>query len=144
MNKKTILSLLLGIGILAGGYVYFFVWNKAHPEYADLKADHELQAQELFDAFTTDAESASLKYNGKMILLAGDVNKVEQADSLTIAVYVFSEGMFGDEGIRCTFLSSDELKNLSSEDLKGKRIKGYCTGYNDTDVILENCSIVNN
>jgi hypothetical protein len=50
--------------------------------------------------------------------------------------------MFGDEGIRCIMLQNQnkKLQGFASQDII--TIKGYCTGYNDTDVIIEKASII--
>ena len=63
-------------------------------------------------------------------------------DSLVIAVFVFNQGMFGDEGVRCTMLHGQT--KLAANISKGNtvKIKGFCSGYNDTDVILEKCSLI--
>jgi hypothetical protein len=53
-----------------------------------------------------------------------------------------SEGLFGDEGIRCTMLSKFNEKAKDLVDNTNVKLKGYCTGYNDTDVIIEKCIIV--
>jgi len=71
------------------------------------------------------------------------LSKIETADSLVIAVFVFNQGDFGDEGIRCTMMKkfNDEANRLQPD---GEIIvKGYCTGFNETDVILEKCSLIN-
>jgi len=140
MNIKTIFIAIATIGLLVGGYVYIFVLNKEHPDFEHLKADYDITAEALYNDFVKDAEGASKKYNGKMIMLSGQVHDIEHVDSLTIAVFIFSEGMFGNEGVRCTFLSSDELINDPSDVINFK-IKGFCSGFNDTDVILEKCSL---
>ncbi len=140
MNARKILIVVLLIGLISGGYVYFFVWNKAHPDYAELQADFSMPASELYAAFTSNTEESSSKYNGKMIELSGEINGLEIQDSLVIAVYVFNEGMFGNEGVRCTFLNNN-IKSI--DEIKGKKIKGYCAGYNDVDVILEQCTLTN-
>ena len=50
--------------------------------------------------------------------------------------------MFGDEGIRCIMLPNQNelMKKYGTSTLI--TIKGYCTGYNDTDVIIEKASVV--
>jgi len=74
--------------------------------------------------------------------LTGIPSSIEVGDSLVVVVFVFNTGMFGDEGIRCTMLPN-HTENTKSMSLIDKiTIKGYCSGYNETDVVLEQCSIV--
>jgi hypothetical protein len=67
---------------------------------------------------------------------------VETPDSLTIVVFALGEGMFGDEGIRLTMLDNHSQAAIALLKDASATLKGYCTGYNGTDVILEKCSIV--
>jgi hypothetical protein len=60
-----------------------------------------------------------------------------------VGVFIFDEGMFGEEGVRCTMLDSQNEKMDKDHAGTEVRVKGYVTGYNDTDVILEKCSIIN-
>lgn len=140
---KKIIFILIAVAVITGIYVYKFVINKEHPDFAELKADYSIEARQLYNEFVENADASASKYNGKMIELSGDVSSIETSDSLLIAVYVFNEGMFGDEGLRCTFLkeSAGNIKDVA--DLKNKKIKGFCSGFNDTDVILEKCSLTN-
>ena len=139
LNYIVVFILIVGLGLFLA---YYFVYNKKHPDFKELKADFSLSSEQLYTEFTSDSEASSIKYNGKMLELSGTANRIEFEDSLTIAVFVYSEGVFGDEGVRCTFLGSvaKEIKDPSS--LEGYSIKGYCSGYNDVDVILEKCSLV--
>lgn len=143
MNKwlKIFIGLVL-IGIIAAGLGYKFIYNKPHKDYAKAKAEFSLTSEELFAEYQNNRQAAEQKFNGKVIKISGMLNNVETPESMTIAVFVMQEGMFGDEGIRCTILPNFAEKIIS---LAGKEVilKGYCTGYNDTDVILEKCSITN-
>ncbi|MFZ4522806.1 MAG: OB-fold protein [Bacteroidales bacterium] len=134
---------LVAVGIIALFLVYKFVYNKQHPDYENIEPAFTMTAQDLFQAFKTNKDASSAKYNGKMIALTGKLSKIEAADSLVTAVFVFSQGDFGDEGIRCTVLKkfNDAADKLQPD---GEvKLKGYCTGYNETDVILDKCSIIN-
>jgi len=142
---KTWIKIILGlfvVGIIAAVLVYFFVYNKPHPNYERMTAAYTVTAADLYKSYTTNKTSAGAKYNGKVIALSGRLSKVEVTDSLTTCVFVFNKGMFGDEGVRCTMLpdNSDLAKKLQPDGEVS--LKGYCTGFNDTDVILEKCSIV--
>ncbi|MEI7898048.1 MAG: hypothetical protein WCJ26_13500 [bacterium] len=143
---KTWIKIVLGlfvIGMIALFFVYKFYYNKSHPDYENAEASFSLNAQDLYQEYKTGKDAASAKYNGKMIALTGKLSKVESADSLVTAVFVFTQGDFGDEGVRCTMLKkfSDAAGKLQPD---GEvKVKGYCTGYNETDVVLEKCSIIN-
>ena len=138
-----IIAVLAILGVLAGVLGYFFVYNKPHTDFEKAEADYRLSGKDLFTQYRTNRTAAEQVYNGKVLEVTGAVSYVEQPDSLTIVVFALSEGMFGDEGIRFTMLESHskDASALTAND--PVTIKGYCTGYNDTDVILEKCSIVN-
>jgi hypothetical protein len=143
---KTWVKIVLGlivIGIIAVFLIYRFVYNKQHPDYENMDAAFTLSTQDLYDSYKTDKKTASEKYDGKVIELTGNLSKVESVDSLVTAVFVFAQGDFGDEGIRCTFLQKFNKDAIKLQPDGEVRIKGYCTGYNETDVILEKCSIIN-
>lgn len=142
MNKwlKIFIGLVL-IGIIGAGLGYKFVYNKPHKNYEKATPDYGLTIHELFWEYRDGKQDAEQKYNGKVIVVAGKLDKVETIENLTIAVFSLEEGMFGDEGIRCTMLPK-YADNIISYTGKNIKIKGYCTGYNDTDVILEKCSII--
>jgi hypothetical protein len=142
---KTWVKIIIGlviVGIITMVLVYKLVYNKKHPDYEYLEPAYSLTAPDFYQAFKTNKDAASAKYTGKVIALTGSLTKVEMADSLVTAVFVFAQGDFGDEGVRCTFLFkyNDEAGKLQPD---GEiKVKGYCTGYNDTDVILDKCSII--
>lgn len=127
------------IGAWAG---YTFMYNKAHTDFEKADADFSLTARQLFDEYRNDAETAGAKYNGKVIELSGTPSKVEEADSLVIAVFAFEEGMFGAEGVRVTMLPN-HAETLKKHPLTSAlKLKGFCPGYNGTDVIIESGSVV--
>ena len=132
------------LGLLAALYVWFFVYNKPHRDYEKADPDHIMAAHELFNQYRHDKALADSLYTGMVLQLNGQIDKVESDDSLVIAVFIYDQGMFGDEGIRFVMLPN-HYKGLAKYG-KGDEIviKGYCTGYNDTDVIIEKSSIVEN
>lgn len=140
MKKLLKIAGILALaGILAAAYVWFFIYNKPHKNYEKAKPEAMMTAAECYNSFKANGNSLT----GQVLQLQGIPSNVEQTDSLVIVVFVFNEGMFGDEGIRCTLLPGYHRQALA---LSGKNkidIKGLCTGYNGTDVILEHCSIVN-
>jgi hypothetical protein len=141
---KTWIKIILGLGILgiiAAILAYFFVYNKPHPDYENLDAEFSLSAKALFDEFIADNAAANKKYNGKMIELTESVTRVEGTDSLITVVFVFRQGDFGDEGIRCTMLPKFNDVALKLQPGVSVKIKGYCTGYT-SDVIFEQCTVI--
>ena len=138
---KVVLVLVV-LGIVGVGLGYKFVYNKPHTNYEKATADFSLAGMELFSQFKSSTQQASERYTGKVLEITGKLNSVETPDSLTIAVFTLDEGMFGDEGIRCAMLPNHarQLTQYIGADVK---LKGYCTGYNETDVIMEKCSIIN-
>ncbi len=142
---KTWIKLLLGafvVGIIGIALIYVFIYNKPHPNYEKMVPQFTLNAQELYNSFKTNKTASEQKYNGKLLEINGKLGHVESKDSITIAVFIFGQGLFGDVGIRCTMIPkfNEDAKKLIPEG--NIRIKGYCTGYNDSDVILEQCSII--
>jgi hypothetical protein len=138
---KIILVLILA-AIIAIFFIFHYVINKPQPDFEKIKPDYSLNAGAFYNEFKTSKENASRLYNGKVIGLIGKIARVEIEDTLTIAVFVFNQGMFGDEGIRCVMLKkySEDAKKLKPDGII--RIKGYCTGFNETDVIMEHCSLI--
>jgi hypothetical protein len=144
MKKKWLylLGILAVIGVIAAVLVYFFVYNKPHKDYSKAKPEVEIEAVALFESFRNDAQAASAEYNGKVVAISGEITGVEQTDGLTILVMALDEGMFGSEGIRCTMIPELASAAVATPPGSKVRVKGLLTGYNETDVILEHCSLV--
>lgn len=136
-----IIGLVMVAGIIAAIALYLFVYNKPHPDYAKAHPDFVLTADVLFHSYQS-GESASANYTGAVLQVTGTIHKVESAGDQVIAVTVFEEGLFGDEGIRYAMLPDYQQNILQLSTGATLVIKGLCTGYNDTDVILEKCSII--
>ncbi|HOI31264.1 MAG: hypothetical protein PHG67_13965 [Bacteroidales bacterium] len=135
-----ILVLFAVIGIAAASYVYVFVYNKAHPDYRKLEPNFSLSSESCFEAFKKDASEANQRFIGQMLQLSGTLNQIESTEKQTIFYFIHSEGMFGNEGVRVNMLPDEQLSEIiSGQDIT---IKGYCTGYNQTDVILEHGSVI--
>ncbi|HNV80467.1 MAG TPA: hypothetical protein PKH45_01310 [Tenuifilaceae bacterium] len=133
------LLILLAIIVIAALCFYFFVYNKPHVDYSKSDADIEIKAEELFSEYVKNPLAAAKKYNGKVLMVSGTVDAIEQADELTIAVMILDEGFFGPEGVRFSLLENQvDLIDIG----KPVNLKGLCTGYTEADVVLEHASIV--
>lgn len=137
---KKLILIISALGLAAGVYVWFYVYNKPHTDYENKPPDYIMTAKELYDRFV---ENPNLNYTGKVIQINGVFQSVEDDDSLITVVFVFNEGMFGSEGVRCTFIPrfNEQLRKLKAPGPIS--LKGFCSGYNGTDVILEHCSPAN-
>lgn len=145
MKKGTIITIILSlfvIGVISAGLVYKFVINKPHENYEKAKPAFIISATDLYNSFQSDRTTAEGKFNGKVVLLSGKLDKIDLAESLVTGVFVFNQGMFGDEGIRCVMLGNHAQALKAIGPGTEVKIKGYLTGYNDTDVVLEQCSII--
>ena len=144
--KKILFKLALFsgiIGIASAFYIYQFVINKSHPDYERIPPAYIMLASDLFESYRNDRANSEENYNGQIIQVNGTFDHIEKNDSLFVGVFIFDQGMFGEEGVRCTMLSSQNNNSLILAKSQEVRVKGFVTGYNDTDVILENCSFVN-
>ena len=138
---RKILAVMALISIAGALYTWFFVYNKPHPDYEKLEASYHFQSKKLFEEYRADKAQADSKCTGKMLSIEGRVDYIESGADQSIVVFVFDSGLFGDEGIRCTML--DNYKTIADglEPGASVKIKGFCTGYNETDVILDKCTI---
>lgn len=143
-NRLRISSGFLVIFIIAATLVYIFVINRPHRNFEKATPDFVISASELYSDYSGMDIGVVKKFTGKVLQITGDISTVEEADSLVIIVFVFNQGVFGDEGVRCTMLTKYNEAVLKLKPETSVTIKGFCTGYNDTDVILEKGSIVDN
>ncbi len=137
---KKILAILLMLAFFGGLYGWFFVYNKPHTDFEQIKPDYTLPAKQLFSDYFNGKGKV---YTGKVLEISGIARKADISDTLVTVIFVFNEGMFGDEGIRCSFKPKFN-QQLSQKDYPSQiTLKGFCSGFNDTDVIMEHCSLVN-
>jgi hypothetical protein len=131
-----IIGALALIGVTVAVMVYVFVINKPHPDYEKVNPDYFMTAEALFGAFRDDAQKASELYNGKIIQVSGQLSSVEDVNGQLVLCFVLGEGMFGEEGIRISMIPSEALQSNSFVEGQDITLKGYCTGFNDTDVVM--------
>lgn len=137
-----ILGILAAVGLLAAVLGYVFIYNKSHPNYEKMKPEYELTASALFEAYRSDQALAESLYNGKMIAVEGTLSDLIQNETSTIAYFLLDEGMFGDEGVRISMLEGQNNALKSLEPGSMLSIKGFVTGYNQTDVVLMHGSLI--
>ena len=136
-----IIGILAIVGLIAAFLVWKFYVNKPHTDYAKAEATVSIAASDLFNNYKSNKTTADSMYNGKVIEIKGAFQKIEKTDSSATIIFVFTQGDFGDEGIRCSLLPTELQKLGETQAGQDIKLKGLCTGYNETDVILEKCSI---
>ena len=134
--------MIITLGLISAGLVYKFVINKPHTDYEKAKPAYIISAADLYDSFISDRTASEEKYNGQVILLNGRLDKVEISGELVTGIFIFEQGVFGDEGIRCSVLPKyvSNIKAIPQGSMV--QLKGFLTGYNDSDIILEQCSVI--
>ncbi len=137
--QLVLLSFVLA-GIALAVVLYLLVYNKPHTDYEKAKPEWVISAEALYFSFVDDEMAANDKYTGKVVLIEGQVAQVEQVDDLVIVSFVFEEGFFGGEGVRCTMLEGHHARALELLTGETVTIKGLCVGFTGSDVILEHCS----
>ena len=143
MKKRfKIILVITSIGVGGLAYIWFFVYNKPHRDIEKSTPDFVISSSECYNHYAHGNNTDLKNFTGKILQIKGVPTSIESNDSLVVIVFVFNEGMFGDEGIRCTMLET-HAKGAQNTDLsKSVIIKGYCSGFNEADVILEQCSII--
>ncbi|KAF0132162.1 MAG: hypothetical protein FD155_686 [Bacteroidetes bacterium] len=137
-----IIAVLGSLGLIAGIFVFVFVVNKSHPDYEHKKPDFTLTVSELYSTYQNDNVKGSATYDGKVVQVSGALSAVESSGNDTYVCFVLNEGMFGAEGVRVRMLENQKKPSQKLEPGQAVAIKGFVTGYNETDVVLEHGSIV--
>lgn len=135
---KSFRMLLLAAAILiavAAVYVWFFIWNKPQLNVADAKAI-KIEAVALFNAYSSNEQSANTNYLEKVLEVSGEVTSVTQnAEGFTVVLLKTEDPIFG---INCTLAQ----KEVTVKEGDTVVLKGICTGYL-TDVVLIRCYKIN-
>ncbi len=139
MKVLKIGFIVVAVGLLSAAYIWFFVYNKPHRNFEKAKPVVVESARKSYQDFKANTRAAEA---GKVIEIYGVPTGIERSDSLVVVVFAFQKGMFGNEGIRCTMLPNYRKEALKLSTRDTIYIKGFCSGYNSTDVILEDCSII--
>lgn len=135
---KRILLILIVLMIVSGVVAWRFAFRKSSLSVKSEKPAYELTANVLLNKFVEDENSANTEYLNKVILVSGEVGKIEDTED---GFNIYLQGAGESSGIICTFDHSVEKK----ENFKlGQMvtIKGLCTGYL-FDVVMVKCVLTN-
>ena len=133
--KRTLITLsILIVAVVVAIGLYQF--NRGVASLSDAKADYEMSANELFNAFESDESEALKRFEGKIIATSGKVMEVKKSENGVNIVLEAEGAMLG--GVNCSFKEIDPLPKVGDS----IRLKGRCQGYL-MSVVLNNCSLVN-
>jgi hypothetical protein len=124
-------------------FIYSTLYNKPHDDIEKSTPAYSITTEQLWKNYNTNLKSADSIYTGKVIELTGNLSRIDKSDSLVSVIFVMdADPMFGDKTISCQMYIKHNKEAASLEAGTSVKIKGFCTGYNDTDIIFNKCSIV--
>jgi hypothetical protein len=129
----TFILLALAIAVL----VWKYTFRPAESNVSGQKADAEIAAAQLLQAFETNEADANALYLDKILMVSGTVESVTE-DSLGISVYLKDSDAMA--GIICSF-DKEYREAMALQKGIPANIKGICTGYL-MDVVLNKCSLL--
>ena len=157
-TKKKILKIaliLIGVGILIGGSVGYYMFNKPARDVQNTKTDFSYNASEIVNEYLTDAQMANDKYlaeNGesKVLEITGIASEISEDFNNQKVILLKAEG--DKAGVSCTFTPET---NTNTQNIKiGDKItiKGVIRSGASFDedlemyenVIIEKSDIVSN
>ena len=131
------------IGVVAAALVWKFYINKPHDDIENATPAFNMAAEELWKQYNADPKKADSLYTGKVIELSGELNRTDKSDTLVYAVFVMEvDSMFGDKSVRCEMLQKYNNEASAFPKDAAVKIKGFCTGFDQTDIKFNKCAIV--
>jgi len=144
MKKLLKIAVILAvIGVVVAALVWKFYVNKPHEDVESSTPVYSIATEEIWKQYNADLKNADSLYTGKVIELTGKLNRTDKSDTLVYAVFVMEvDSMFGDKSVRCEMLQkyNNEASALPKD--APVKIKGFCTGFDQTDIKFNKCSIV--
>lgn len=116
-SSKIVLT-LFAIAIIVGAWATWYVFFKPHRDYGNEKPAFTLSAEQFYQEFKTNAETANKKYLDKAVLLDGTISEV-------------SETGVELPNVSCTVDSSQISKLVSLKVGDKVKIQGQVVGYNE-------------
>ena len=144
MKKFLRITLILAvIGVIAAALIWKFYINKPHADIEKAEPAYTMAAEQLWKEYNADLKLADSLYTGKILEVSGTIGATEKGDSLSYVVFIMeADSMFGNKSIRCEMLPKYSGDAGSMKQGEPGKIKGYCNGYDQTDIKLSKCSIV--
>jgi hypothetical protein len=144
MKKILRIALILaGLGLISAALVWKFYVNKPHEDIENASPAYSISVNEIWGKYNVNLQKADSMYTGKVIEITGSFSRTDKTDSLVYAVFVMeADSMFGDKSVRCEMLPkyNEEASMLAGGSTV--KVKGFCTGFDQTDIKFNKCSIV--
>lgn len=158
MKKNKILKIALmviGVGILIGGSVAYYMFNKPARDIQNTKTDFSYNASEIVNEYLTDARIANDKYldeagNSKVLEISGIVSDISEDFNNQKVILLKAES--DKAGVSCTFTqeTNSSIQNVKIGDqitIKGV-IRSGASFDEDLEmyenVIIEKSNIISN
>lgn len=77
--KKWMIALF--VLLLAGAAIVWWLFTLKYDDTADVKADHTVNALAFINEFKTGLETANKKYTEKIVVVNGNITKIEPTDT---------------------------------------------------------------
>ena len=121
MTKKKIFKIALiviGVGILIGGGVGYYMFNKPARDVQNTKTDFSYNASEIVNEYLTDAKKANDKYldeagNSKVLEITGIVTNI--SEDFNNQKVILLKATSDKAGVSCTFTSET---NANTQNIK--------------------------
>lgn len=135
MKKRSKIGIGILIVILAACAYAWHIYNKPHSSAGDQSADVTVEADTLYHQFSSDENTANLKYMNKVIEVSGKLSEIQHNGNSEI--WILST-QAGGGGINCQLFAGTKV---DPEPKPGDHVtvKGRCTGFL-MDVNLSDCA----
>lgn len=127
--KKWLIA--LGVLLLAGAAVIWWVFNLKYEDTATVKADYTVNAMEFIQEFRKDMVAANKKYSEKIIAVNGTISAIEMADTTANIKMVDATGAYIIFAFQQQHL--DEAKTMKEGEQVS--IKGSCSNGVFSDIL---------
>ncbi|MGK0326494.1 MAG: hypothetical protein ACJA2M_000523 [Polaribacter sp.] len=133
--KKIIIGILV-LGII-GVFIAYKMYNKPHVNVEEASADISITADKILNDFSSDENSANLKYLDKIIEVKGVVSEINIEKGI---ITIETNDDFGSVLCHLSEEASRKISGLQEGQIIV--VKGICTGFL-MDVILVKCEFIN-
>lgn len=135
--KKILITILI-LAFIGGG-IGLYLWNKPHRTAERETPVAIVNAEELFQQFSSDESNTTARYIDKTVQVSGVINRISTTDSGDLRVALATSDALAE--VLCTMKKGEVLTDY--QDGMSITIKGICIGF-DTDVQLQQSVVVNN